>query len=63
MGESSSFTKMYYKKITTEEIKTNLKDVIEGLLEVANENHTVEKKTQIIEVAVGNMFLKKRCIK
>ena len=37
---------------TMEELKINLKDAIEGWLEVANENHTVENDTQIIEVAV-----------
>ena len=37
---------------TIEELETNLKDAIEGWLEVANENHTVENNTQIIEVAV-----------
>ncbi len=37
---------------TMEELENNLKDAIEGWLEVANENHTVENDTQIIEVAV-----------
>jgi len=35
-----------------EELESNLKDAIEGWLEVANENHTSEINTQIIEVAV-----------
>lgn len=37
---------------TMEELENNLKDVIEGWLEVANDNHTVENDTQIPEVAV-----------
>jgi predicted RNase H-like HicB family nuclease len=37
---------------TMEELENNLKDAIEGWLEVANDNHTVENDTQILEVAV-----------
>ncbi|PSB09625.1 type II toxin-antitoxin system HicB family antitoxin [Pleurocapsa sp. CCALA 161] len=37
---------------TMEELENNLKDVIEGWLEVANDNHTIENDTQILEVAV-----------
>ena len=37
---------------TIAELETNLKDAIQGWLEVASENHTVENDTQIIEVAV-----------
>ena len=37
---------------TMEELETNLKDAIEGWLEVASENHIAENDTQIIEVAV-----------
>lgn len=37
---------------TIEEIESNLKDAIEGWLEVANENYTAEEDTQTIEVAV-----------
>ncbi|MFM2314282.1 MAG: hypothetical protein RLZZ04_3558, partial [Cyanobacteriota bacterium] len=32
--------------------ESNLKDAIQGWLEVANDNHTVENDTQILEVAV-----------
>lgn len=35
-----------------EELESNLKDAIEGWLEVANDNHTAEDDTQILEVSV-----------
>ncbi len=37
---------------TMEELENNLKDAIEGWLEVANDNHTVKNDAQILEVAV-----------
>ena len=37
---------------TMEELENNLKDAIEGWLEVANDNHAEEDNTQILEVAV-----------
>ena len=37
---------------TMEELENNLKDAIEGWLEVANDNHAAEDDTQILEVAV-----------
>ncbi|BDA71048.1 protein of unknown function UPF0150 [Calothrix sp. PCC 7716] len=37
---------------TMEEILTNLKDAIEGWLEVANSAYSVESNTQIVEIAV-----------
>ena len=37
---------------TIEELENNLKDAIEGWLEVANDNHAAEDDTQILEVAV-----------
>ena len=37
---------------TMEELESNLKDAIEGWLEVANDNHAAEDDTQILEVAV-----------
>lgn len=37
---------------TMEELENNLKDAIEGWLEVANDNLTIENDTQILEVAV-----------
>lgn len=37
---------------TIEELESNLKDAIEGWLEVANDNHAAEDDTQILEVAV-----------
>lgn len=35
-----------------EEILANLKDAIEGWLEVANNNVSVKSNTQIVEIAV-----------
>ena len=35
-----------------EELESDLKDAIEGWLEVANENHTFDNDAQIIKVAV-----------
>ena len=37
---------------TIEELESNLKDAIEGWLEVANDNYAAEDDTQILEVAV-----------
>jgi predicted RNase H-like HicB family nuclease len=37
---------------TIEELESNLKDAIQEWLEVANDNHTAEDDTQILEVAV-----------
>lgn len=37
---------------TMEELLTNLKDAIEGWLEVANNTHSLESNTQIVEIAV-----------
>ena len=37
---------------TMEELESNLKDAIEGWLEVANDNYATEDNTQILEVAV-----------
>lgn len=37
---------------TMEELENNLKDAIEGWLEVANNNYAEEGNTQILEVAV-----------
>ena len=37
---------------TIEELENNLKDAIEGWLEVANDNYAAEDDTQILEVAV-----------
>lgn len=37
---------------TMEEILTNLKDAIQGWLEVANSAYSVESNTQIVEIAV-----------
>ena len=37
---------------TIEELENNLKDAIEGWLEVANDNYATEDDTQILEVAV-----------
>ncbi|MBW4507290.1 MAG: type II toxin-antitoxin system HicB family antitoxin [Scytonematopsis contorta HA4267-MV1] len=37
---------------TMEEVLANLKDAIEGLLEVANSNHSLESHDQIVEIAV-----------
>ena len=37
---------------TLSELESNLKDAIEGWLEVANDNHTEGNDTQILEVAV-----------
>ena len=37
---------------TLEELESNLKDAIEGWLEVANDNHAAEDDAQILEVAV-----------
>ena len=37
---------------TMEELKHNLKDAIQGWLEVANDNHTLGSNAQIVEVAV-----------
>ena len=37
---------------TMEELENNLKDAIEGWLEVANDNYATEDDTQILEVAV-----------
>ena len=35
-----------------EELESNLKDAIQGWLEVANDSHSIETDTQILEVAV-----------
>ena len=35
-----------------EELENNLKDAIQGWLEVANDNHATEDDIQILEVAV-----------
>ena len=37
---------------TIEQLESNLKDAIEGWLEVANDSHLIEENTQILEVAV-----------
>jgi predicted RNase H-like HicB family nuclease len=37
---------------TMEEVMTNLKDAIEGWLDVANSRDAVEPNTQIVEIAV-----------
>ncbi|MEC4886127.1 MAG: type II toxin-antitoxin system HicB family antitoxin [Scytonema sp. PMC 1070.18] len=37
---------------TWEELMTNLKDAIEGWLEVANESHSTNDTDQIVEIAV-----------
>ena len=37
---------------TMEELENNIKDAIEGWLEVANDNYAAEDDTQILEVAV-----------
>lgn len=37
---------------TMEELENDLKDAIQGWLEVANDNHTVENDALILEVAV-----------
>ncbi|NJR19744.1 MAG: type II toxin-antitoxin system HicB family antitoxin [Calothrix sp. CSU_2_0] len=37
---------------TMEEVLTNLKDAIEGWLEVANSTHSLESNAQIVEIAV-----------
>lgn len=37
---------------TLEELENNLKDAIEGWLEVANDNHEVDSDSQVLEVAV-----------
>lgn len=37
---------------TMEEVLINLKDAIEGWLEVANSNHQLESNAQIVEIAV-----------
>ena len=37
---------------TMEELEHNLKDAIQGWLEVANENYTSQSNAQIVEVAV-----------
>ena len=37
---------------TIEVLESNLKDAIEGWLEVANDNYAAEDDTQILEVAV-----------
>ncbi len=37
---------------TIEEVINNLKDAIEGWLEVANENTTPDELSQVIEIAV-----------
>lgn len=37
---------------TMEELELNLKDAIQGWLEVANDNHTLENNPQVLEVAV-----------
>ncbi|NJM73354.1 MAG: type II toxin-antitoxin system HicB family antitoxin [Scytonema sp. RU_4_4] len=37
---------------TWEELMANLKDAIEGWLEVANESHSIEDAVQVVEIAV-----------
>lgn len=37
---------------TMDEVLINLKDAIEGWLEVANSNHQLESNAQIVEIAV-----------
>lgn len=37
---------------TWEELMANLKDAIEGWLEVANESHSTEDTVQVVEIAV-----------
>lgn len=37
---------------TMEELLANLKDAIEGWLEVANNTHSLESNAQIVEIAV-----------
>jgi predicted RNase H-like HicB family nuclease len=37
---------------TMEEVLANLKDAIEGWLEVANSTHSLESHDQIVEIAV-----------
>ncbi|MBW4630337.1 MAG: type II toxin-antitoxin system HicB family antitoxin [Iphinoe sp. HA4291-MV1] len=37
---------------TWEELMANLKDAIEGWLEVANESHSIEDAAQVVEIAV-----------
>ena len=37
---------------TIEELESNLKDAIQGWLEVANDNHIISNNTQILEIAV-----------
>jgi predicted RNase H-like HicB family nuclease len=37
---------------TWEEVITNLKDAIEGWLEVANETHVLEEAAQVVEIAL-----------
>ena len=37
---------------TMEQLKLNLKDAIQGWLEVANDSHIIENNAQIVEVAV-----------
>ena len=37
---------------TIEEVMANLKDAIEGWLEVANSRHAIESTDQVVEIAV-----------
>ena len=37
---------------TLEELESNIKDAIEGWLEVANDNHNGKENAQVLEVAV-----------
>jgi predicted RNase H-like HicB family nuclease len=47
---------------TWEELMANLKDAIEGWLEVANESRLTEEKGEVIEIAVRNPSLGRNCV-
>jgi len=42
---------------TIEEVIINLKDAIEGWLEVANSREAIASTDRVVEIAVGNLFL------
>ncbi|MBC1239208.1 type II toxin-antitoxin system HicB family antitoxin [Nostoc sp. 2RC] len=42
---------------TMEEVMANLKDAIEGWLDVANSRHAIESTDRVVEIAISNQFL------
>lgn len=48
---------------TMEEVVANLKDAIEGWLDVANNRNAVESTDQVVEIAIRSLFLASNCLR